>query len=217
MTVLKFDTGERITAKRMLKMLADVGQAEVSKGDFDQWLKARNGKNKERVKVRQERERKGAAAPKLYPDDAPADLQKVFSDICAQLSIVGPAGDSQRATCPSCEDPSPSFIFGLSADKILMTCHAGCTFAEICEAVGVEQKHCFARKKTAGRASTQAAPGADDQAGAEDGNALSLAQLLIKLARDKAELFHDAGGDAYLTATVCDHRENYRLNRTTQD
>src|SRR5262245_24496348 len=47
---------------------------------------------------------------------------------------------------------------------------------------------------------------------------LTLSQLLIQLARDSAELFHDAGGDAYLTATVDGHKENYRLgSRDSKD
>jgi hypothetical protein len=125
----------------MLAMLADVGQSEVSKAEFDAWLKARNATNKQRVKARSNRERKGEAAERTYAGDPPADLQKVFSEICARLTIVGPAGDSQRATCPCGEDPSPSLIVGVNADKILMVCHAGCTFAEICDAIGIEQKH----------------------------------------------------------------------------
>src|SRR5262249_2167544 len=56
---------------------------------------------------------------------------------------------------------------------------------------------------------------ADDQA---EYDGLTLSQLLIQLARDNAELFHDAGGDAYLTATVEGHKENYRLgSRDSKD
>src|SRR5262249_42981729 len=54
------------------------------------------------------------------------------------------------------------------------------------------------------------------QAGEDEG--LTLSQLLIQRAQDNAELFHDAGGDAYLTATVSNHRENYRLgSRDSKD
>jgi hypothetical protein len=63
----------------------------------------------------------------------------------------------------------------------------------------------------------------DEKAGAPkiaDGEeeAQTLSQLLIALARDNAELFHDAGGDAFLTATVGEHQETYRLgSRDSKD
>lgn len=65
---------------------------------------------------------------------------------------------------------------------------------------------------------------ADDKAGvakkAEGGEeeAQTLSRLLIQLTRENAVLFHDAGGDAYLTATVGAHKENYRLgSRDSKD
>lgn len=146
-TCLNFDTGERLTADQMFEMLANAGQAEVSKAEFEAYKRLRNAKNKQRAKIRQERERNGAAVARLYADEAPPDLRRVFDDICAQLSVVGTSGSGQRAICPCCEDPSPSFIIELIADKILMMCHAGCTFAELCDVVGVEQKHCFRQEK----------------------------------------------------------------------
>jgi uncharacterized protein DUF927 len=165
-TVLKFDVSERLTAERMLAMLAQSGQAEMSKAEFDAWLKARNGSNKQRVKVRRERERKGAAVERVYTGDPPAGLQKVFSDICARLTIIGPSGNAQRATCPCCEDPSPSLIVELEPDKILMMCHAGCAFEEICEAIRIERKHCFKQEKVKRREAEASAEADDD--GPED-------------------------------------------------
>lgn len=203
-TCLKFDTGERLTAAQMFEMLAQAGQAEVSKAEFDAWLKTRNGTNKQRVRVRQERESKSDKSKPLYEGEPPADLKQVHSDICERVTIVAPAGDGVRAICPVCEDASPSLIITLTPEKILMVDHAGCTFAEICEAIPIKQEHCFARKK-------------DEQDAADDGGP-TIAQQLIALALVNSELFHDAGGDAYLTATVGGHRETYRLgSRDSKD
>lgn len=220
-TVLKFDVGERLTAEQMLAMLAQSGQPAVSKAEFDAWLKTRNGTNKQRAKVRQERERKGAAAARVYAGEPPADLQKIYSDICAKLSLVGPAGDSLRATCPCCEDPSPSLIVGLVADKILMTCHAGCTFAEICEAIGIEQEHCFARKKDKHSKAShkqQAANGAEAEASkkAEGGEAeagrQTQADMLIEIA-ETVDLCYSVEEDiGYAHILVNGHQETHRIH-----
>jgi len=71
------------------------------------------------------------------------------------------------------------------------------------------------KKKAAKNAGQQ--DGAGEQIDASD-EGLTLAQLLIQLARDNAELFRDAGGDAYLTATIGDHCETYRLgSRDSKD
>src|SRR5262249_49947749 len=47
-----------------------------------------------------------------------------------------------------------------------------------------------------------------DYASGDDG---TLSQLLINLALENSELFHDAGGDCYATVTVADHRETHKL------
>jgi P4 family phage/plasmid primase-like protien len=143
-TLLKFDIEQRHTADQMLEMLAALGSPEVSKADYDKWLRARNQKNQQRVNARIERERNGAASP-IYNGVPPKNLQQVHSDILSRLTIVGPSGDGLRAVCPCCEDPSPSLIVTLTADRILITCHATCTFTELCAAIGVEQRHCFAK------------------------------------------------------------------------
>lgn len=194
--VLKFDVLERLTSDRMLAMLAGLGQPAVSKVEFDQWLKARNATNKQRVKVRKERERKGQGAERLYTGEPPEDLQQRYNDICNKVQIVGPSGDSVRAICPCCEDPSPSLIIGLTADKILMSDHAGCTFAELCESVGIEQKHCFAHKKN------ESAPGREP----------AYAEQLIELA-ESADFFYSVEEDVtYATFEVNGHHETYRLS-----
>src|SRR5262245_4054624 len=145
-TCLKFDTGERIPAAQMLEMLSVAGQAEVSRAEFEAWRRARNANNKQRVKVRQKRERKGEKHKPLYEGEPPADLKQVHGDICERVTIVAPAGAGVRAICPVCEDPNPSLIITLTPDNILMVDHAGCTFGELCDFFGIEPKHCFARK-----------------------------------------------------------------------
>jgi energy-coupling factor transporter ATP-binding protein EcfA2 len=74
------------------------------------------------------------------------------------------------------------------------------------------------KKKTTGQSSTQSASKGGAQPDADDAEGLTLSQQIVKLARENAQLFHDAGGDAYLTAKVGDHVENYRLgSRDSKD
>lgn len=147
--LLKFETETRVTAADVLAMLKAQGQEEVTASGFHHWLQLRNQNNKERAKVRAERERRGASLAKIYGDgEVPASLRTRYNDICNRVQIVHEIeADCVRAFCPCCEDPSPSLILTLTADKILMMCQAMCTFREVCDSLGVEQKHTFAPKK----------------------------------------------------------------------
>lgn len=196
-TVRKFDVDARIAAADMLAWLKDRGTPAVSEQAFDQWLKARNGTN--RNKQRAEREARGEApetpSKPLFEGEAPADLRARHSAICERLGAPSPGeGETLRAICPCCGDPNPSFVMTLTAAAILIYCHALCTQAELCESLGVEQKHLFAKSQ-------------DDQS--DDGP--THAQLLINLALGNSELFHDAGGDCFASVSINGHRETHKL------
>src|SRR5262249_6679767 len=61
----------------------------------------------------------------------------------------------------------------------------------------------------ADKSKTTAGPGTDEDKKSEGKDPLSL--LLIKLALDNAELFHDAGGDCYADVKIGDHCETHKL------
>lgn len=51
--------------------------------------------------------------------------------------------DRYQACCPAHDDSSPSLTLRQSGDRVLVHCHAGCTFQEICDAVGLSPKEWF--------------------------------------------------------------------------
>ena len=71
-----------------------------------------------------------------------------------RLEGVKPGGPSQwTARCPAHEDRSPSLSVGTGGDgRVLLTCHAGCTPAAICDALGITMADLFPRRPGAGTA-----------------------------------------------------------------
>jgi hypothetical protein len=60
------------------------------------------------------------------------------SELLPMLSGVRPCGhDKWQARCPAHPDRYPSLSLKQADDRILIYCHAGCTVAEICGAIGV--------------------------------------------------------------------------------
>lgn len=58
---------------------------------------------------------------------------------------MGRGGDKFDAQCPAHQDRNPSLSVKVgNDDKVLVTCHAGCTFAEIAAALGMEEREFFA-------------------------------------------------------------------------
>lgn len=55
--------------------------------------------------------------------------------------------NSAVASCPAHEDQTPSLSLEKKKDIILLKCHAGCSFKEIIEALGMTQKEFKAQKK----------------------------------------------------------------------
>ncbi len=68
-----------------------------------------------------------------------------FQEMPQYFEGVKPFGPNRfQARCPAHEDKEPSLTVTLNDDgKILMHCHAGCRFNDICAAIGVEPKQLF--------------------------------------------------------------------------
>jgi len=61
-------------------------------------------------------------------------------------------GKGYIARCPAHKDKKPSLSICEGDDgKILMRCHAGCTFNEICSALGITAQDLFPRNRRTNR------------------------------------------------------------------
>lgn len=74
---------------------------------------------------------------------AKGDLQGTFNDIIGRLKkakkVQAKGGlESHEACCPAHDDDNPSFIATRTQNKILFHCRAGCKFADICKALGLD-------------------------------------------------------------------------------
>jgi len=151
-TCLKFDTGERLSARAMLEMLETVGQASVSKDEWKAYAKTQRAKN-----------RKAAGLPDvekaspIWQGEAPAELKARFEAMLESLEVWGPYEDGFRSTCPGCHHPNPSLVSSLGSDRIFHYCFAECEFEQICDGGGWSQSDCFA-KPPAGKPKPQPAP-----------------------------------------------------------
>ncbi len=68
-----------------------------------------------------------------------ANIERVL----ARLDKVKKSGKGWIACCPAHEDRSPSMVVSEIDGKIIFNCFAGCTFSEICGALGMEEKDMF--------------------------------------------------------------------------
>lgn len=67
-----------------------------------------------------------------------------ISDIADLFERVRKLGDGRyMARCPAHEDSSPSLSMRQSGDRVLVHCHAGCTFQQISDAVGLSPREWF--------------------------------------------------------------------------
>ena len=69
------------------------------------------------------------------------DITAVFKQITGEAGSW--SGDTFNRKCPAHEDRKASLSITLTPDKILMRCHAGCSFSNICEGLGIKPKHTF--------------------------------------------------------------------------
>lgn len=63
-----------------------------------------------------------------------------------RLDKVRKSGKGWIACCPAHDDRSASLAVSEADGKILLNCFAGCTFSEICGAMGMEEKEMFAEE-----------------------------------------------------------------------
>ena len=73
-------------------------------------------------------------------------LTRNWDLFCSKLDKVKQTRNGIEALCPSHDDKNPSLTASCNDEKILVTCHAGCTFDQISSAIGMEQSKFFARK-----------------------------------------------------------------------
>jgi len=69
-----------------------------------------------------------------------------WQDILKHFKIAKTAGDRCAAFCPAHNDVVPSLSIHALQDKLLVYCHAGCSFAQIVQAVGLKPSD-FSRKQ----------------------------------------------------------------------
>ena len=73
-------------------------------------------------------------------------LTRNWDLFCSKLDKVKQTRNGIEALCPSHDDKNPSLTASCNDEKILVTCHAGCTFDQISSAIGMEQSKFFASK-----------------------------------------------------------------------
>ncbi len=73
--------------------------------------------------------------------------EKYWELFCSKLEQVEPNHNGITSLCPSHNDKSPSLTASYTDEKILVRCHAGCTFEEIVTAVGMKQSQFFTPKE----------------------------------------------------------------------
>ncbi|WP_437187619.1 hypothetical protein SH668x_001023 [Planctomicrobium sp. SH668] len=79
--------------------------------------------------------------------DAP--VAEKFAYFLSQLQEVQSSGDGYKACCPAHPDDRASLSVQIGEKGIVATCHAGCTFPQICHAVNVTASWMFERSTSA--------------------------------------------------------------------
>src|SRR5262249_881487 len=122
---------------------------------------------------------------------------KISGDSTANINSSGNV--DCRGYCHGGEGVTGLF-FNHQANDI--NCNKGCDLRRLGQASEV-------RPMPGGKAK---ASGARAGGAAENGDGKeSQSQILIRLAVERSELFHDAGGDCYARVTVAGHRETYKV------
>ena len=64
------------------------------------------------------------------------ELNNTWRDLINRLDRVKENGKNHiEACCPAHDDNNPSLSISMKADRILINCHAGCSFQEIISAL----------------------------------------------------------------------------------
>lgn len=67
-----------------------------------------------------------------------------FDDVLSLLEKVRPGGSGYTARCPAHDDRSPSLSVCEGSDgRILLYCHAGCSFEDICSSLSIDPRDLF--------------------------------------------------------------------------
>ena len=70
----------------------------------------------------------------------------LVEQVLGLLKRVKPSGTGYVALCPAHDDHNPSLRITSGNDgRVLLKCFAGCTFTEICKAIGLDENDMFAR------------------------------------------------------------------------
>ena len=85
------------------------------------------------------------------------DISAVFNQITQGAGSW--SGDTFNRKCPAHEDRKASLSITMGEDKILMRCHAGCSFSNICNGLGIKPKHTFKTGRAHLKAKQQQIPG----------------------------------------------------------
>ena len=69
-----------------------------------------------------------------------SNLKENFNRIVALTESRSNGGRAQYVgKCPAHDDKNPSLSLTLREDRILVKCHSGCSFEQICHAMGIKE------------------------------------------------------------------------------
>lgn len=82
---------------------------------------------------------------KTPTSDKNTDIEVTFKQVTSGQGSW--SGETFNRKCPAHDDKKASLSITLAEDKILMRCHAGCNFNNICDGLGVKPHHTFRSSK----------------------------------------------------------------------
>ena len=66
-----------------------------------------------------------------------------FNNVLSKFDIKKSSGNTYQAICPAHDDHNPSLTIKVEKDKILLSCHAGCSTEDVTNAVGLKMSDLF--------------------------------------------------------------------------
>ena len=73
------------------------------------------------------------------------ELQKTFDALVESTDAKRISSGDFKGTCPNHDDRTASLSLGLTDDKIILNCYAGCDFNTIVRSLNVSTKDLFAK------------------------------------------------------------------------
>ena len=74
-------------------------------------------------------------------------LYKNWELFRSKLQQVKPTSNGIEALCPAHDDKTASLSARLETEKIILTCHTGCSFDAIVSALGMQESQFFAQER----------------------------------------------------------------------